>query len=407
MERQFHAASFIVSRATLFPDFLTESRRKPWFADFIKAVGETEWGEDPPEAFIPHLGRLLPQSPQRTYTAARYPIYQHSEIQAAPFYVPCNWKIKAVIIPIGVTIQFRLRLRFYAHGGASCALFGQICSPDSGIKLDELIGILRGMIDNSGRYTPVLLKWRIAANNFEGTAGKLMEQALSLLEKGLLKQPNKDARLTLEPDHLTVDLGRAMPLVTIDQSSSDLLRILSLTSDIHRRIFHKREPDLGLFDFDWVSASTRQLLYCNTEYPWPGKHRWQSFRRHGRLIWQLYRMAEIARTRLLWARYLAHTFEESSLEMTRAQNISKKFVLNLLKTTYYDDRLFTLAADLKTVGLDSTRDKILYAHLAELIGLDKELERLEAAANSYISQVESWSPGIIKFVDLFKAIGKA
>lgn len=118
-------------------------------------------------------------------------------------------------------------------------------------------------------------------------------------------------------------------------------------------------------------------------------------------------MAETARIRLLWARHLANTFEASSLEMTRAQNISKNFVKNLLKVTYYDDRFYTLAADLKTINCFYSRDEILYAHLAKLLGLDKELARLDAAANRFISQVESWSPSISKFADLLKSIGKA
>jgi hypothetical protein len=54
-----------------------------------------------------------------------------------------------------------------------------------------------------------------------------------------------------------------------------------------------------------------------------------------------------------------------------------------------------------------SRDKLLYGHLAGLIGLDKELARLETAAKRFMSQVESWSPSITKFIDLFKTIGKA
>jgi hypothetical protein len=294
-----------------------------------------------------------------------------------------------------------MRLRFYAHGGASCALFGQLLS-DPGIELGELVGLLRGAVD-AGARAPLVLRCRSTAQDFEGSAGDLMERALSLLGDALLAKPG--ARQTLEPDHLTVDLGRTTPPVAIDASSGDLLRVLALTSDEHRRIPHQREPDLGLFDYDWVAASTKHLLFCNTQTPWPDKRRWRSLRRHGRLLWQLYRVAEMARVRLLWARFLANTFEASSLEMTRAQNLSKNFVMNLLKATYYDDRLYTLAADLRSVDLHS-RDEILYAHLAGLIGLDKELERLDAAAKRFISQVEAWAPGITKFVELFRTVGK-
>jgi hypothetical protein len=33
--------------------------------------------------------------------------------------------------------------------------------------------------------------------------------------------------------------------------------------------------------------------------------------------------------------------------------------------------------------------------------------RLDAATQRFVSQVETWSPGITKFLDLFKVIGRA
>ncbi|HVE89389.1 MAG TPA: hypothetical protein VNA44_06775 [Burkholderiaceae bacterium] len=406
MDRRFHAVSFIVSRAILWPDFLTISRRKGWFVDFTEAAAETEWDEALPEASIPRLGALLPQPPQRTYAASQYPSYQHSGIRAEPFYVRCNWRIKAVKLPADAALQFRMRLRFYEHGGASCALFGQLLC-DRGLAQEEIVTLLRGLVDSDG-HSPLALQWRSAGKMNEGSAGELMEQALSLLATSVLAKPSQVARQELDPDHLTVDIGRTTPPVVLDGSDSDLLRILALTSDKDRRIRHKREPDLGLFDYDWVAASTKQLLFCNTKTPWPEERHWRSLRRTGRRIWQFYRVAEIARTRLLWARHLANTFEASSLQMTRAQNLSRNFVANLLKATYYDDRLYTLAADLRQVKAEMefhSRDKLLYGHLAGLIGLDKELARLETAAKRFMSQVESWSPSITKFIDLFKIIG--
>jgi hypothetical protein len=406
MARRFHAVCFIVSRAALLPDFLSEGRRKKWFAGFCQAV-ETMSRDgigEAPAAFISRVGRLLPEPPRRTYAAQEYPDYPHSRIPAAPYYVRSNWRIKAAALPFSGSVQFRMRLRFYAHGAASCALFGQLHS-EPGATHEELVTFLRGLVDSGGR-APLTLSWSAAGESHVGRAGDLMDQALLCLPGALLKSPKSGGLQKLEPDHLTVDLGRATPALSSGKSDRDLLRILALTTEQNRRIVHKREPDLGLFESDWVAASTKHLLFCNTKTPWPQARRWRSMRRHARLIWQLYKVAEVARTRLLWARHLAQTFEASSLEMTRAQNVSKNFVMNLLKATYYDDRLYTLAADLKDVGELHSRDARLYDHLAGLTGLDKELSRLEAAAKGFISQVGSWSPGIGKFVDLFKVIPK-
>jgi hypothetical protein len=404
MALRYHATSFILSRARLFPDFLAESNRKPWIAGFIEEAGEHAWDEDLPHVFVPHLGSLQSQPPQRQYSGSQYPRYRLSKIRAAPFYVRCNWQIKAAQVPPDATLQLRLRLRFYEHGGASCAIYGLMLS-QAGVPHQALVDMLRGLAD-SPTPNPVILQCRTAANRFEGTAGEVMDSALAALESGILKQPDRAPDQVLQPDHLTVDLGRTTPAVAIDQSPPDLLRLLALTADEHRVMRHKREPELGLFDFDWIAASAKQLLFCNTQAPWPGTDRWRSLRRHGRATWQLYRVAEMVRVRLLWARFLRHQFEDSSLQMIRAHNISEKFIKTLLKTTYYDDRLYTLAADLKTTDLHS-RDAVLYAHLAQQTGLDLEIARLDEAAGKFIAQVEAWAPGLTKFIDLFKTIFKA
>ena len=247
------------------------------------------------------------------------------------------------------------------------------------------------------------LRWRGPRNTaFHGSASEVVVSAATTLDRATFCFK----RFYLAPDYLVTDLGTTSPSVRLPEADDILSRLLALDLNPARNITHKRQTDLGWNTTDWVGLNRRNLLFCDTGHYWPTAGRVQrSSRRRSHLIWRLYSIVELVKMNLLWVKYLINASEHAVLEMKRATNRSKDFLANLLKATYYDDRIVTLAMDFPKIRTQLYgRDLTFYDYFAGLLNLPDEERRLSESMKQFHSAVDSWKPTALRILDLLKLV---
>lgn len=444
MPRRFHAATFIVSRTCFLTGLLNGQPVRPWFAKAVQAVhtaitanveASRKWsvGKEEDEIedeyfaqkfvfpeweyFVDNLGQVHPYPPGVPLAEGIYP---NSGLVDEPFYIPANWQITPEKTPKHGSFTLRLRIRLHQHGICTPALYCQITDTEKGLTAEELVSLLRGMVDARPRGAPIF-KVTTTRYAFKGTANDILNRALQTMTTGIFGAGYPDASLTdiprLEPDYLLLDLGKTSPKLSLPADDEEIARLLSLSADPDRQLTHLRQAELGLYKTDWIGANAKHLLFCDTKRPWPARTRPQGYERdrgarrtllrRGRKVWHMFRAVELVRAHKLLAQELNSMFKKSNLTMTRAKHRSVDFLKNFLTTTYYDDRPFTLALDLPEVRPKLFgRGKILFEYLAAIMGLNDAESRMKVEMTKFENQVNSWQPGITRCIDLFKVIKK-
>ncbi|MBT1077065.1 hypothetical protein [Geobacter grbiciae] len=429
MTRRFHAATFIVSRTSLFPNLLQDKSVRPWFTKAVQArhtvmsktveeARKLQFGEKvvpESEFFIQGLGPLFQHPPRSPLIKGIYP---NSGLIIEPFCIPANWRITTANTLENISFTVRLRIHLYQHGVCTPALYCQITHVERGWTGEEFVDLLRGFVDANHREATV---FNVTTNwdNFKGTANDILNRAIHSIAKGVFQAEHRDDALMrcrrLEPDHLLLDVGKTSPQLSLPEDDEEIARLLALTANPDRQVTHDRQEKLGLLKKDWIGANTKHFLFCDTMHPWPtrnpakGRKRFRgarrSLRKQGPIVWRMFKAVELVRSHRLLAQVLTEMFQKSNLAMTRARNLSKDFLKNMIKTTFYDDRLFTLALDIPSVQTSIYgRDKAILNYLANIMSLKESEVAMEAEAAKFEGKVKDWKPTILCLTDLLKLL---
>ena len=360
----------------------------------------------PQGTFVRNLGPIthLPQSAVPPAFAVKY---KQSRLPAGPGYIPVNWRILPVKSDQRVQIVCKARIRLFAHGGYTTALYAQIRC-EEGLPFSGFVEMVRSMESENAR-DPFVFRARNAVNTWETTGHELLQHLSESLRRGMgtdTSEADADNSLVLDPDFLMMDIGRCTPDVDVDGTNDALAHLLMLDMDDRRQVHHGRNPQLGLYKTDWIGLSSKRFLFCETSRPWPSPGRMTRTSQHrGVVLWRLYSILELARMQKLLAIYLTDRFEAATLEMTRAENRSADFLQTLVKANFYDDRIVTLAMDQSNVREQlHGHDEALYQALGQEIRLEEQEKKLETASKEFLASVHSWKPGVTKLLDLAKLL---
>lgn len=358
------------------------------------------------EYFLPYLGPVHKVPPVHGYLSSIEA--KHSDLDHTPFYIPANWKIKHIDEPVGSDSTFRLKVRLFPHGGCSIALSSQL-HWENGLRLEDFITFMQSFIGYE-HSEELRLNVQNSIQTLTLNPIQVLDLALEYTWKGLFKnsldQDDPDALITFEPDHILIDLVKSNPSPEHGKHDKEMTGLLRLNPNWSRLSPIKQAEDLGIYENDWILHNNRCLLFSQNMTYWPRKDKIQwSKRRRARLGWHFFKVVEFVRLEKLALDYITNKFEQMTLQMRRSKNKTLPFLKHLFKISFYDDTLVTFASDLPTLNehIWGQLNK-LYLHLAANANTEKSRKRFEKSQDEFLSQVDSWHPGVKKLIDIAKLI---
>lgn len=405
--RRYQSLALMVSRSVLFR--ADRSALRTGLAELFKPEGAPRY-RDPKErcyvAFVPGVGRLQDAPPQRWTDQSLQIEYPNSRFRHQPYYLTPNWKISLpqTLLP-GIeasSLRFSLRARVHDHLTIT-PCFTLAARLGEGVSHPDCIRLIRGLADK--RPTdPVKLSWSNRDGGHEGTVHELLTALVEATARGLGFEPGSLEIVEADINQVAIDIGQASPKLATPDDDEELSRLLMLDSHPRRTIQDGRLPSTTFYETDWLGFNSRAVLFCDTDSPWPYRPQvGRMMRRRPPLLWRLTEVVEIARIQQLWSDSLSKQFESAVVDMQRAKNQSITFLENLLKTSYYDDEALTMSMDIPHIHSTFHSNRAsLYDQFSKRIGLPASLARLDVSTKAFLTHVSTWSPGIMRVLDLIK-----
>ena len=405
----FNALGILVARTVRVEGKrdLIRSGLKHLFSPLSKEPGKVPPWQKGPVGFVPGMGLLHHWPPQRSGSCRLELCFEHSGFRSQPYYLIPNWRIRiARQLLSGIeaaSLRFSLRVRVYDHLVIVPALT-VVADFAEGLPKADVIRLVRGLADREPSE-PVRLAWSSIDGEVEGTVHDLLSAALDSTVRGLGLEVNAAAYQELPLNQAILDIGSTSREWDLPSDEEELSRILLLDANPRRAIRDTKIEGNTFFESDWFSLNSRLVVFTDTGSPWPknpGRHG-RMMRRRPAYLWRMLEMTEVARIQLLWSEALRQRFEAGTLEIHRARHQSMAFLKGLLKATYYDDAALTMAMDIPNLHANVKRSLyLIYNSYSKRIELPQELARLDAAAKSFLTHASSWSPNILRLLDLVK-----
>lgn len=403
-------ANIIFSKIYLFPSFLhRHDQLKPWVRQLLDEgpdINSLEFSNNRSVVrhyFLPGLGPIYRLN--RHHAVFNNIIGKLSGIHCKPFYVPANWKVIILGTPAGCETATCFRIRIFPFGGCSVSLAVQFYSKD-GVPLGEFISFLDAMVGD--RHDP--LTFQIQKSKKPIYLAAIFYMLFHVLCKGMFTELNdamgEGCIHRFEPDFLLLDLVKTIPVIQHGVHDKEMAGVLLLNPNYAKLKPIPPKENVGIYEDDWFLCNRRCLVFTQSmdNWPLPKKYRW-SIRRRSRLGWNFFKVAEFVRIEKLTLEYIADQFDKLTLEMYRSQNKSIEFLKKLFKSTFYDDQIVTFAYDLPLMREEiyGTLGK-LYKLMALTIGTDKTQARFDKSLTAFISQVNTWKPGVKALLDFLKLV---